>query len=284
MRKSLMIMASGAMLLVLSACGEETTSEDGMSIDEVLNESIEAMESIESYSMVMDMNQIMDMGEEGEMEIDSSSDMSLTMDPMTFVQNTSMDMGDMGMGEEMDMEYLSYFSEEEGFFVEDPMVGEWMKLPEDFMDEILAMSDMPLSPEDQLKPFQDHISDLSLEETDSSYIINLEGDGLDVAELIDQLGGIGAGGMDEMLEELMEGVEIDSLDYEITIDKDTFFQTEASINMVMTMDIMGQLITTDQHTHMTLSDFNEIDPVEIPEDVLDNATEMSEEELTGGGF
>ncbi|RKL64990.1 hypothetical protein CR203_23230 [Salipaludibacillus neizhouensis] len=188
MKKSSTFIVSGVMLLALSACGEETTSEGGMSVEEVLNESIGAMESIENYSLEMDMNQMMDMGEEGEVNIDSSSEMSLSMEPMTFVQTTSMDMGDMGLEENMDMKYLSYFSEEEGFFVEDPMTESWTKLPEEFMEDMLAMSDLQMSPEEQLKPFEEYISHLSLEETDSTYIIDLKGEDVDLSKLIDQLG------------------------------------------------------------------------------------------------
>ncbi|MGJ9384979.1 DUF6612 family protein [Salipaludibacillus sp. CF4.18] len=90
--------------------------------------------------------------------------------------------------------------------------------------------------------------------------------------------------MDEMLLGLMEDVAVESIDYQIIIDKETFYQTEATINMVMGMDIMYQSITIDQDTHMTLSEFNELEPIEITQEVLDNATEMSEDELMGSGF
>lgn len=283
MKNSLLAVFSGLSLLGMTACGE-TTSEDGMSVKEILNKSISTMESLDSYSMTMDMSQVMNMGEEEGMAFDSTADLSLTMDPMTMKQTTKMDMGDLGMGEEGDFEYLSYFTEKDGFFVEEPGMGQWLKLPENMMSDMLAMSDTQLSPEEQLKPFMDYTSNLSVDTMDDSYIITLSGDGVDMEEFMAQMSGMGIEGMDPMLSEMMGDIDIQSLNYEIVIDKDTFYQIESNIDMTISMDIMGESIRTEQTIHMNLSEFNAVNPIEVPQDVLENAEEMSEEDMMGGGF
>ncbi|SES33399.1 DUF6612 family protein [Salipaludibacillus aurantiacus] len=283
MKKVLFTAFSAAALLGLTACGE-TTTEDGLNVEDILNKTMSAMEDLNSYSIEMDMNQLMKMGDEGEMAFDSSGDVELTMEPMTLKQSTRIDMGEFGMGEESEMTYLTYFTEDEGFFVEDPMSGTWLKLPEEVMNDMLAMSEAQLNPEDQLKPFKEHISEVSVETTDSSYVITLAGDGIDMEQLMEQMGGMGLEGMDPMLSEMMEDIDIEALAYEIFVDKETFYQTEANIDMTMTMTIMEETMTTQQKSNMIFSDFDKIDPIEIPQDVLDNAEEVSEEEMMGGGF
>ncbi|PYZ93904.1 hypothetical protein CR194_12275 [Salipaludibacillus keqinensis] len=282
MKKGLLTLVSAGTLVALTACGD-MTSDDGMSVEEILNESISAMESLESYSMTMDMQQVMNVGDEEGMSINSSSTTSLFLDPIAMKQTTEMNMGDMGLGEEAVMEYLTYFTEEDGFFVEDPTTGDWIKLPESFMDEILAMSDAQMSPEDQLKPFKEYISDLSIETTDDSYLITLTGEGIDMDEFMAEMNGMGMENMDPMMSEMMGDIDVEALNYEITIDKESFYQTESTIEMTMNMDMMGESMTTEQTVDMVLTDFNEVDPIEVPQDVLDNAKEMSEEEMMGAG-
>jgi len=283
MNKKLVMLFSGLVLVGLTACGD-TTSDDGMSVQDILDESISTMESLDSYSMSMDMTQVMNLGEEEGMTIGSKGEVSLTTDPMTMMQTTKMNMGDLGMAEDEEMVYLSYFTEEDGFFVEDPMTSSWVKAPDNLTEEMLAMSDVQMSPEEQLKPFNNFISDLTVDTTDDAYIITLSGDGVDMDELMAQMGGLGLEGMDPMISEMMGQIDIQSLNYQITIDRETFYQIESNIDMTMSMELMGESMSTEQTIHMALYDFNAVDQITIPQEVLDNAEEMTEEDMLGSGL
>ncbi|WP_280770098.1 DUF6612 family protein [Salipaludibacillus daqingensis] len=283
MKRKGITIVSGLALLTLTACGE-VTSEDGMSVEDILNQSISAMEDLDSYSITMDMAQVMNIGEEEGVDLDSSGEISVTMDPMAMIQKSTVNMGELGMGDEEELEYISYFTEEDGFYVEDPMMGNWLKLPDSLMEDMVAMSDAQMSPEKQLEPFKDYISDLSMETTDDTYVITLAGDGIDMNELMDQMGGMGLEGMDPMVSEMMGELDIESLNYEFVIDRETFYQLESTIDMKMSVDFMGESMTTEQTVHMVMTDFNSIEAIEIPQEVLENAEEMSEEDMMGGGF
>ncbi|MCR6107812.1 hypothetical protein HXA34_16015 [Salipaludibacillus agaradhaerens] len=279
MKKSLLTSLAAVTLLSLAACGD-TTSDDGLSVEEILSESISTMEELDSYTLSMEMAQTLEgENEEGELEsmsFDTSSEVSLTLEPMTMEIVTRMDMGELGLGEDTNMEFLSYFTEEDGFYIEDPTLGGWVKMGDDFSEDLTAISEMQTSPEDQLKSFEDNITNLSVETTDSSYIISLDGDDLDMNDFLNQLDDLGFDDMGPALEELNEmDMDIENISYKITIDKETFYQTEANIDMTYNMTMMGETISTSQQIHMVLSDFNNIDPIQIPEDVLEEAEELN---------
>ncbi|WP_078579322.1 DUF6612 family protein [Salipaludibacillus agaradhaerens] len=279
MKKSLLTSLSAVTLLSLAACGD-TTSDDGLSVEEILSKSISTMEELDSYTLSMEMAQTLEgENEEGELEsmsFDTTSDVSLTLEPMTMEIVTRMDMGELGLGEDTNMEFLSYFTEEDGFYIEDPTLGGWVKMGDDFSDDLMAISEMQTSPEDQLKSFEDNITNLSVETTDTSYIISLDGDDLDMNDFLDQIGDLGFDDMGLGMEELNEmDMDIENISYKITVDKETFYQTEANIDMTYNMTMMGETISTSQQIHMVLSDFNNIDPIQIPEDVLEEAEELN---------
>lgn len=276
----MMIIAASLMTLMV-ACNDEEVSQD---VESVLNDSIDAMEELSSYSMKVDSTQSMVVEEES-MDIESSIEMDLLLEPLTLFQKTSFDLGDMGMGMDMSLEYDSYFSEEEGFFMQDPFANEWAKFSNTVMDEMmeeaLALSDAQLSPEEQLKPFKEYISDLSIIEEEDHYVISLKGEGADMSAFAEQISTMAGEGMDELFEDIWNDMEIHALEYEIFIDKETYYQTEANVYMEMTMNIEEESMTLEQTSHMVLSQFNELDDLQIPEEVLENAEEISDEGFLG---
>ncbi|QKS72168.1 hypothetical protein FLK61_36545 [Paenalkalicoccus suaedae] len=263
-----LLVLSGVSLLTLAACN----TEDAQDVESILTSSIEAMEEVESYAADMEMTQTMGMGDGESLTMTSTGEMIMSNNPLALEQRMEMDMGEMNMGEGP-MAYTAYFSEEEGFFMEEPTLGGWIKLPESEMDAILQMEQM--SPQEQLRPLQSYISELSLETTDDEYIITLSGEDIDMNAFMQEFQGLGVEGMDEMME-VMEEIDVSSLNYVIHIDKETNYQTEAQIDMVMSMDMMGQSFDSEQSIHMLFRDFNEVGPVEIPQEVIDNAQDLED--------
>ncbi|UTR11592.1 hypothetical protein MM300_04475 [Evansella sp. LMS18] len=277
MKKSLSLILAGGLLTLMAACGEsEATGEGDLSLEEILSNSASAAEDIESYSFVTEVQQTMGMDEES-MSFDMSTEADVLVEPSIFHQKTTMDMGELG-GE---MSYESYFSEEHGLFMEDPLTGEWMKYPENLMEDILSMSEAQMSPSEQLVAFQDNINDLSLEEDENYYKLNLAGDGEEMKEIVEQIGNIAGDGMDEMFTQMMSELEIHDLVYEIFIDKETFHPAEATVFINMTIEMLGQSMTLEQNADIYFSSFNGLEEFEVPQEIIDNAEELSEEDAMG---
>ncbi|MBU9721750.1 MULTISPECIES: DUF6612 family protein [Bacillaceae] len=279
MRKFGLTLLFFAFSLFLIACNDSDVTSDGLTVEDILNESISAMEGLSSYSMNLNSEQSIGDGEE-DVTISIASDMDLVLDPLTFFQTINMDMGMMGL----DMTYESYFSEEHGFFMEEPFSGQWLKLPAEFSDEFMELSDMQISPQEQLEPFKDYISELTLTTEDDHYVIKLVGEGADFQSLLDQLDGLfgeGLDGIDEMLQSSLPEMDIKNIEYEIIIDKETFYQKEASINLELSMEFMGETISVEQQSHILMSKYNELNDFTIPEEVLNNSIEMNDDALFG---
>ncbi|WP_147804472.1 DUF6612 family protein [Alkalicoccus halolimnae] len=262
MKKTLFLSASAAFLL--TACGAEEAS---LSAEQVLTESAEAMGNVDSYTVTTNMDQSMEMAGEESMDYQTISRLELTKNPLTYTEKTEMTMAD---GAEK-LAFTSYFHEEQGFFLEDPLLGGWVKLPEETHEEMLALAGLQMSPEEQLNQLQEFVEETKIEETNSEYILSLSGENFDVQQLMEQVSGLGE--MEEM-GEVMEDVEIQQFDYTVHIEKESFRQTGAAIDMGMLMDTMGQMSAMEQTITMEMKNFDSIDPISIPAEVIEEAEEV----------
>lgn len=257
-------------LLLLSACAESSS----LSAEEILQKSSEKMEELTSYQINSTAEQQMKADGEEDVHVTTETVMQLTQEPLSFKEEASIQMTG---GADM-LSYTSYFHEAEGLFIEDPMIGGWIRLPEENQEEILAMTDSQVHPEEQLQLFQEYVSEVELETTEEEYIIHLQGETLELQEIMEQLGGATMENFDEMME-MLDEVEINSFEYTANIDQKTYFQKEASIVLSLTFTENGETMDMEQTTEMTMSNFNEIEEIEIPVEVIDTA-----EELDGGMF
>ena len=82
--------------------------------------------------------------------------------------------------------------------------------------------------------------------------------------------------MSEEEAELMENMEVKALNFEIFIDKETFYTNAFNMDMDMTMTIEGQEMHIVQKIKADISKINEIEKIEIPQEVLDNAIDINE--------
>ncbi|KAF0816402.1 hypothetical protein KIS4809_4799 [Bacillus sp. ZZV12-4809] len=287
MKKSLAILASFFMIFMLAACNEtakpangssagtekeETNTEESseMTLEEVLKKSTEASQELKSFSVKMNMNQEMSSGAEGEnMNIDSVIDMDVTTDPMAFYQKMAMSMA--GAEESFDME--SYFNED-GMFLYDAAGKQWMKFPKEMSDDLLQMSSQQTNPGEELKKLQEFVDDFTFEQDEKSFILKLKADGEKFNDFVKETAAetlppeMAANG------EMLENMNIKGVEYEIVIDKETFYPNV--LNMVMDMEITaeGQKITMKQNMNGEYSNYNKVEAISVPQEVLDSAVEM----------
>ncbi|MGB3100507.1 MAG: DUF6612 family protein, partial [Psychrobacillus psychrotolerans] len=108
---------------------------------------------------------------------------------------------------------------------------------------------------------------------DDTYILTLKGSGEEFTALVkDQV--------DEALQNLTAGENINldftinSVDYEVHIDKDSYQTTKLDtvIDMDMTMD--GETINLKMDAKTDFSKFNEIGGIVVPQEIIDSATSI----------
>jgi hypothetical protein len=254
---------------------EVTEESETLTAEEVLQKSAEAMSELSSYSMEMVSDQEISMAGEDTIKMVTTTTTDMSLNPMAMYQVTSIEDAD-GMMESMDNE--SYFSEA-GFFVYDSMAGQWFKMPDEFAAELNAMSEMQTNPAEQLEMLKAYSDDMTMNEEDGHYVLNFEGSGEQFNEMAGMIGGMMGDDMGGMMEEMLSMMTVNQLSYVVHVDKETFYQTKVLVNMDMEMDIEGEKVSSIQSVDSTLSNFDEVGEIAVPQDVIDNAQEITMEDL-----
>lgn len=251
---------------------DETSQKDNvseLSLVEVFEKSTEAMNGLSSFSTKMDMTQ--EMGIAGEsMEMTSFTDMEYIVDPLTLYQKMEISLD----GEEQVQAMEAYLTED-GFFMYEPSQEMWLKLPEEFVDQVLQLQDQQTNPADQLSQLEQFIEDFTFEQNNTHYILTLKADGEKFNDFIkEQMVNTMPDNL-PMTDELFDSFSFNDMAYEIYIDKTTFYTTEMTIKMDMDTDVEGETLNLNQEVKAVYADYNEIESITIPEEALQNAQDMS---------
>lgn len=253
--------------------GTEETEE--LTAEEVLQKSTEAMAALSSYSMEMVSDQEITMAGEDTIKMVTTTTTDMSLNPMAMYQVTSIEDAD-GMMEGMENE--SYFSED-GFFMYDSMAGQWFKMPEEFTAQLNAMSELQGSPAEQLEMLKDYTDKITMTEEEDHYVLNFEGSGEQFNEMAGMIGGMMGDGMGEMMQEMLSMMTVNQLSYLVHIDKESFYQTKVLLNMDMEMDVDGEKVSSIQVMDSTLTNFDEVGEITVPQEVIDSAQEITQEDL-----
>ncbi|TYS61365.1 hypothetical protein FZC74_03550 [Sutcliffiella horikoshii] len=254
---------------------EETEEQEALTAEEVLQKSTEAMADLSSYSMEMISDQEITMAGEDTIKMVTTTTTDMSLNPMAMYQVTSIEDAD-GMMEGMENE--SYFSEN-GFFLYDSMAGQWFKMPEEFTAQLNAMSEMQTNPAQQLEMLKDYTDEITMTEEEGHYVLNFEGSGEQFNEMAGMIGGMMGDDMGEMMQEMLSMMTVNQLSYLVHIDKESFYQTKVLLNMDMEMDVDGETISSVQVMDSTLSNFDEVGEITVPQEVIDSAQEITQEDM-----
>ena len=273
------------LLILLTACSQPATptketskeSTSDLTLQNVFTQSLAQSEKLDSLSASIDMTQVVEIpAQKISMETSSKMDMDMIVEPLSLHQEgtTSMNMlGEETLGAPAEMKIESYLSDQ-GFFMFDSMSSQWLKLPKDMYEQIMSMSKNQADPSQQLKDLESFMDDFTFEQDEHSYILKLAASGDEFNTLMQkQL----ADTMPDMVvkeQELLENMNVEKVNFEIFIDKQTF--NILTLNMVidMTMAVEGENMRITQDIKSSYSKFNEVKSIEIPQDVINQAQEM----------
>lgn len=289
MNKWLKGLAIGTLALGLAACGGEENEKkpadangekqteqkvekkeeqkQALTLEEVFEKATEASKDIQSMKMDMASEQSTEILDT-DMKMDNKMTAKLEMVQEPFAMHQELTMG---MGEEsMEMEI---YIVEDGFYVNNPQMGQWMKLPEDQMGDLEAMLDLAKGAEVNLEELAEYQDQFELVEEKDHYVLKMSGSGDDVQKMIQ--GQVEASGiletMGEDVKEVMEQIEIHELSYEVTLDKETFHTNDYQMDMDFEMAVEDQKMRMKQTVKSTITDINKIDEIVLPKEVQEAA-------------
>ncbi|KGR77709.1 DUF4367 domain-containing protein [Ureibacillus manganicus] len=260
MKKLGFYLASFLLLLVLSACGAKDLDKS-----EVLAKSIEESTALKSYSIKMDLDIDAD-GMEQKMSIDG--DITHNPDAMYFKMNM----------EALGMDIISemYMNKDAAYM---SMFGEWLKMDTKELG-ITSFDQLNEESMEKLKSFTDQFE---MTEDDEKYILTLSGNDETYKVLIEDYVSSSMGtdlAANPEMEELLNSIKINQIDLEYHVDKESFIQTTQVFNIDLEMDMEGTKIPLKMKGEATISNINGVDPIEIPQEAIDNA--VTEDEMYSG--
>ena len=140
--------------------------------------------------------------------------------------------------------------------------------------EILAQAGASANATEQLEQLKPFLDDFTFEQNDSAYILTLNAKGEKFNDLIfDQLEGTLGQSLGEDSVSAFEDIQFETAKYIITIDKKTFDTTKIVTDLAMVMNIEGTNAKVSTLSTINYGDFNKVDAITIPKDVIDNAIE-----------
>ncbi|MGM9951651.1 MAG: DUF6612 family protein [Lysinibacillus sp.] len=280
MKKTLLIgMTLGSAVLV-AACGDTATVEDDttkksdLTLEEVYEKTLERQQELKSAKADMAVEQNIEVEMEGETaEINTSSDLTMDMvvDPIQLYAKGETTMVDSESGEEMSMPTEIYMTEDDGFFMYQDFMGGWIKMPSEEYDAMMNQAGMQTDASEQLRQLQQFVEDFTFKQDDDQYILTLEAEGEKFLQFILDQAKAALGSTAEEMTADMENMTIDEAKYILYIDKETFNLENMEMDLVMTMQVEGQTLKMSQNTTADYSEFDTIDAITIPQDVIDSA-------------
>lgn len=285
MKKWIAYMGAGAIALTLAGCGEsaepseetDPSETSDLTLEELFAKTTAASEEAKSFHMNMVTNQTMAMGPEMDMDMKMDVSMDMTVEPLAFYQKAQSTFVSEGMDDMPAMETEMYYTAD-GLFSYDPMMDMWVKLPADEMEDLEALMMMEQQSGDlagqleQLEAFQD---DFTFEQTGDEFVLTLDAAGEEYEKLITEEMGQMLGELDIEAQEIMDGMNINKIYYEIFIDKETYQPNTINMTMDFDMEMEGESVNIQSDMQAEYSNFNGIDEIIVPAEVIENAEEMN---------
>jgi len=268
LKRLLTVLMAAMLMTILTACGEDE--------EEVYEKAVEVANDMESAEIKAVVDQTIDYPEEGEpIKTENTFDMEMTLDPMAIHQKGATHLIMEDMEDIMDLEmYLI----EDDLYIYESTSKQWLKTTTEMFDAI-DMGDQQQDPAEQLKMIQDYTKELEFEENDDSYMLTLNADGEEFdklfqevldetlpAELMDSLG------KDE--QEMLKSMKMNALDYKIEINKKNYEMKSFNMKSDITLEVEGDELTIAQDMKAVYSNINGVDPIVVPQDVIDQAVDM----------
>ncbi|MEK3955103.1 MULTISPECIES: DUF6612 family protein [Psychrobacillus] len=281
MKKWTALLSIATLTLGLAACNEtatpvqekEVTETSKLTLQEVYDKSMKVSEELKSVKGTIDMNQTMTMpSEEMTLDIKSALDMEYILEPMQMHQKGTTTMMGMGEGGESQETEVETYITEDAMYVYEGTTAQWMKFPQEMVDQIMSSANQT-DPATQLQPLQEYLEQVEFEQDDDTYILTLKGSGEEFTALVkDQV--------DEALQNLTAGENINldftinSVDYVVHIDKESYQTTKLDTVIDMDMTMEGETMNLKMDAKTDFSKFNEIGEIVVPQEIIDSATSI----------
>lgn len=280
MKKWITVFMASLFILILAACSDtaeptpETDKVTELTLEEVYNKSIERQQELTSVSADLKVDQDMTLNVNGEsIEVSAKSDMKMDMvnDPLSMYLNGTTTM----QGPESANVNMEMYMTEDGLFMHESVTNQWMKMPSEQFDAIMGQSAGQADPEEQLEALKGFINDFKFEQTDKEYKLTMDAAGEQFKQyMLEQMQQNNNMALPED-QQVLENMTFDKINYVITIDKETFDILNMDMVADLNIEIDGQSMSMKMDTKIVYNNFNGVQSIEVPQEVIDQAVEVN---------
>lgn len=253
---------------------EESDAASEITLEEVYEKAIERQNEINSMSadIVMDQNIVLDeSGETFEMKSNSNLQSDFTIDPVASYMHGTVTAFDPMSEQEIELETEMYMLED-AFYMYDSEGDQWLEFPLEGMEAVLGQSAQQIDATEQLELLESIISEFSLEEEGDEYILKLDAAEDKFTEfVIEEMKALQSVGITEAEEDIVNLINYDKVSYVLKINKDTYDMTAMDLVLNMTLEEGDESLVMNTDTKITFSNFDGIDAIEVPQEVVDEA-------------
>lgn len=234
--------------------------------EELLKQVADASSSLNSYSMESNISQNITVavdGQEQTQDVDMSMKTDIVMSPFATYQEMSTTLP----GESGNQDIKQYITEDSVYTQVD---GTWMQLPQESIAPLLEQVKTQGNAAEQYSQLNSIANELEVTEEGDVYWLkaNLSGEGVKelAQEMIAQ-----QGTTDPQTAAMMEQMDIKNIELSYSVNKESYYPAEMIYNMEMSMDMEGQTVSIVMAMDGSFSQYNELEEIEIPQEVLDAA-------------
>ena len=278
MKKRYLFAMSTLSIALVAGCGdtaepvEGTDSEANLTLQQVYENALQRQQNLKSVHAETTMDQVTSFVMEGQsMEITSNSNlaMDIQQNPTAMYSKgtVEMDMGD----EKMEMPIEMYMTEEDGFYMLNGETNEWLKMPDEQYEQLLAQTGAQADASEQLQQLEQFIEDFSFEQDDKNYLLTLNIEGDEFKQFILSQMGASLGESMEVNGEILENMSFEDSQYKIVVAKDTFDIKEMDMDLKIITNVEGQETTIENDANIVYSKFDEVKEINIPNEVIKQA-------------
>lgn len=164
---------------------------------------------------------------------------------------------------------------EDGLFMHESVTNQWMKMPSEQFDAIMGQSAGQADPEEQLEALKGFINDFKFEQTDKEYKLTMDAAGEQFKQyMLEQMQQNNNMALPED-QQVLENMTFDKINYVITIDKETFDILNMYMVADLNIEIDGQSMSMKMDTKIVYNNFNGVQSIEVPQEVIDQAVEVN---------
>lgn len=265
-------------IAIVAGCGDTAEPVDGtdneanLTLKQVYEKAMQRQQNLKSVHAETTMDQVTSFMMDGQaMEMTSNSNlaMDIQQNPMAMYSKgtVEMDMGD----EKMEMPMEMYMTEEDGFYMLNGDTNEWMKMPDEQYEQLLAQTGAQANPNEQLKQLEQFIDEFSFEQDDENYLLTLNIEGDQFKQFILSQMGASLGNSIDINGEILENMSFEDSQYDIVVAKDTFDIKEMDMDLKIITNVEGQETTIENDANIVYSKFDEVKKINIPNEVLKQA-------------